>query len=300
MRISIVTLALDLPRYLDEALGSVEADPSLELEHLIVHDGHETAFESLVQRYPHIRFIRGQGAGATPAAVLGIQAATGDFILLLHGDDRLVPGALKALAAAASNRPDVKIWSGRMRIFQILPDGREVTVRLISTPDATRMSIGNVCDDIPLLTARFVRATVYSEIGNFDPAFPESSDREFMLRAVMANVPEAPLGVIVSEMRMHEESRTLHRRSGWIPPYLQEHLRIADLWLKRPAVSRPVRRSLRNWRARESLRLAFYQYRTGHWRDALGLLRESNGADPLWIFRIGSVFVARRRRYRNK
>jgi glycosyltransferase involved in cell wall biosynthesis len=272
MRISIITLALDHPRHLDEALASVKDDPSIELEHIIVHDGDDGSFERLARQYPRIRFIRGGAAGATAAAALGVRSATGDFILLLHSDDRLMPGALQALAAAAAADTAVRIWSGGLRIFSALPDGREVTIRRLSSREETRLSLSNICDDIPLLTARFVHRSVYADIGNFNPAFPESSDREFLLRAVMANVPEAPLGVAVSDMRMHDESRTVHRRSGWVPPYLAEHLLMADAWLGRPDLDPAARRFLRNWRARESLRLAIYQMRTGHWRDALVLL----------------------------
>jgi hypothetical protein len=42
MRISIITLTLDSPRYFDEAVGSVEREENVELEHIVVHDGDET------------------------------------------------------------------------------------------------------------------------------------------------------------------------------------------------------------------------------------------------------------------
>ena len=208
MRISIITLTLDSPRYFDEAVGSVEREENVELEHIVVHDGDETFIDGLRQQCPAIKILKGRKAGPTAAAALGVEAATGDFILLLHSDDRLCPGALGRLAAAAAARPHVQIWTGGARIFRTLPDNREVTVRRMMGRDVTRLSLENVCDNIPLLSARFCHRSVFDEIGNFDPKFSESSDREFLLRAAMAGLREASLDVMVSELRLHEGSRT--------------------------------------------------------------------------------------------
>jgi len=300
MRISIVTLALDSPQYLDEAIHSVPVRGRFELEHLIVHDGDEACRNEIERRHPQITVLRGDGTGATSAAARGIDATTGDFILLLHSDDRLGPDALGRLVDCAAARPDVRIWTGGARIFCTLADGREQTVRLLLSRDLNEMSLGNVCDDLPLLSARFCHRSVYAEIGNFNLAYSESSDREFLLRAVMAGIVEAPLDVVVSEMRFHDGSRTIHRRSGWVPPYLAEHVRLAGAWLKRPDIETPVRRFLKNWQARELLRLIVYQCRAGQWRAAAGSLRRTELQNPLWIFRIATVLTALKRRARGQ
>jgi hypothetical protein len=161
------------------------------------------------------------------------------------------------------------------------------------------MALANICDNVPMLTARFVHRSVYETLGNFDLAFPESSDREFMVRAVMAKVPEAPLDACVSEMRMHDESRTVHGRTSAVPPYLAEHLRIADRWLQKPLSGTSEHRFFRNWRARESLRLFIYECRTGSWKNAWQLLRTCNKTDPLWCLRACSVLPAVWRRNRS-
>ena len=182
---------------------------------------------------------------------LGSRGGDGDFILLLHSDDRLCPGALGRLAAAAAARPHVQIWTGGARIFRTLPDNREVTVRRMMGRDVTRLSLENVCDNIPLLSARFCHRSVFDEIGNFDPKFSESSDREFLLRAAMAGLREASLDVMVSELRLHEGSRTIHYRRDGVPPYLAEHIQIADMLSKR-ATSTASPGDLQNWRARKA------------------------------------------------
>ena len=298
MRVSIITLTIDSSDYVDEAIGSVEHEGSCELEHIVVHDGTEGFTRRLAQKYPHIRFVRGSGAGATAAVALGVEASTGDFILLVHSDDRIRPGVLARLASQAAARPDVKIWTGGAQMFCTLPDGEELVVRRMVGEDMTRLSLENICDDMPLLSARFCHRSVFTQIGNFDPLFSESSDREFLLRAVIAGVPEGSLDVVVSEMRVHDESRTMHFRKDSTPPYLEEHVRIADQWLARKDISDQDRRFLRNWRAREMVRFIVYQCRGQHWRDAIRAFFREESADPLWIFRALSIVEARRLRHR--
>jgi hypothetical protein len=204
------------------------------------------------------------------------------------------------LAVEAAARPDVKIWTGGARIFCTLPDGREATVRWMLDRDLTQLSLENVCDIVPLLSARFCSREVFSQIGNFDSTFSESSDREFLLRAVIAGVSEASLDIMVSEIRMHEGSRTMHRRPGWVPPYLIEHTKMAEMWCSRPGVHRGTRRFLRNWRAREMLRLFVHQWRAGQWKEAAVGFMAQELKDPLWIFRIGTVLAVQQRRQRGQ
>jgi hypothetical protein len=202
------------------------------------------------------------------------------------------------LVVDATARPDVRIWTGGARIFRTLPDESEVTVRRMIGRDMTRLSLENVCDDIPLLSARFCHRSVFAEIGNFDPRFPESSDREFLLRAAMSGVKEASLDVMVSEMRLHNGSRTIHHRRDGVPPYLMEHIRIADMLSTRAGVDDRTQRFLRNWRAREMLRLFIHRCRRRHWKDAAVLLLGTGLMEPLWFFRIVTVLAAQKRRYR--
>jgi glycosyltransferase involved in cell wall biosynthesis len=296
MRITVVTVTNDWPPFADEAIASVKRDEAFELEHIVVADGAPEFADALSKQHPEIKVVQGRRAGATAAAAQGIEAASGDFIILLHSDDRLCAGALAQLAFCASERPQVKIWTGGVRIFRNLPGGGEATVRQVASPELTRLSLRNVCDHIPLLTARFCHRSVFAEIGSFDPGFSESSDREFLLRAAIAGVAEAPLGVMVSEMRVHEGSRTLNGRRDGVPPYFAEHVRIAEMWLARSCLDGRTRRFLQNWRAREQLRLVVHRCRMRQLGQAAGLIVRALLLDPLWMFRVTTVLAAQRHR----
>jgi glycosyltransferase involved in cell wall biosynthesis len=298
MRISIVTPTIDRSHFIEEAIASVPRLSQGEVEHIVVHDGRRAFTDALLARHPHLRILAGPGTGPTPAIAMGIAAATGDFIVYLSSDDRFCAGAFDALDKAAQARPEARIWTGGTRIFRTTPDGKEVTVRELVSPAVTSASLANLLDDLPLFTARFIHRSVYAELGNLDEQFPESSDREFLVRAALAGAIEAPLGVVLSELRQHEGSHTMHRKAGIVPPYLVEHLRLADLWLDRLDRASGSARLFRNWRAREVLRLIFYQLRASRWLEVAKTIRDAAARDPLWPLRAATSVGAWRRRRR--
>ena len=283
MKVSLITPTIDSSaRYIDETLRSVAAPPGVEIEHIVVHDGSAAFTRDLAARYPHLKFIAGKGKGDTAAAAQGFTAATGDFILQLNSDDRLAPGAIARLAERAGQRPDIRIWTGGTRMFAAGAVGVEETVRVIAGRKVTALNLANVFDDLPGILSRFLHRSVIARIGSVDPAFIAASDREFMIRAVMAGIPEDYLGLVVAELRMHEGSGTFHRRGGELPPYLAVHVRLADAWLARPDLPAWARPRFRRWRAREVLRLAVYQWRSGRRGEALRTAAREIAARPLW------------------
>src|SRR5579863_681706 len=282
MRISIVTPTIDRSTFIEEAVASVERQNYGDVEHIVVHDGGRAFTDALQRRHPQLHVLAGPGKGPTAAIAAGIAAARGEFVFFLSSDDRLSTSALAALDLAARMRPEVGIWTGGTRIFRTVEGRPETAVREVVSPRATAATLANLLDGLTLYTARFIRRSVYTELGNLDLRFPESSDREFLMRAHLAGTVEAPLGVIVSELRQHSGSHTMHGARHVVPPYLAEHLRLADLWLGRPDLSRAMIRTLRNWRAREVLRLAAYRLRAGQRQQALRGLGAAAIHDPLW------------------
>lgn len=299
MRLSIITPTIDSAVFIEECVASVRRDEGAEIEHIVVHDGTDAYVTALIARFPWLKILRGPGAGSTAAVRRGIEAATGDFVFWLNSDDRLLPGAIARLVVCAGERPDIMIWTGGTRIVAFAPPAPNVVVRVITDPDATALTLANVLDDLPLLTARFCRRAIFAQAGNLDPAFSECSDREFLIRVVMAGIGDAPLGVIVSELRQHEGSRTIHRRRRWVPPYFAEHLRLADLWLAKSGLPAATARLFRNWRAREALRLVVYQLRAGQWQNAMASAGAALASDPLWGLHALTTLGAWRRRRRS-
>lgn len=125
--ISIVVPAYNYAHLLPRAIDSVACQHAGDIELIVVDDGStDTTPEVLkeyVRRYPWIRSVRQENAGAASARNHGIRLASGRFVLLLDADDELLPGALSALGAAAAEHPDAGIVLGGL--ISVYPDGHE-------------------------------------------------------------------------------------------------------------------------------------------------------------------------------
>ncbi len=296
--LTIITPTIDDAQFIDDAVACIPAQEQHLVEHIIVHDGSAAFTRRLAGLYPWLRLIAGEGRGATAAVALGTAVATGEFVFYLASDDRLVTGALLALAEAASARPEVDVWTGGTRIFASGPDGREQTVRALDDPETIALKLANVLDDIPLMTARFVRREVYARVGAFDLHFSACSDREFALRMLLAGVREGFLRMRVSELRMHAGSATLRRPGQRIPSYLDEHIALAWQYVADPGITPSLRAAMRDWHARETLRKAYYALRAGETANALRSVGAALMRDPIWPLRARTAFAAHRLRLR--
>jgi glycosyltransferase involved in cell wall biosynthesis len=296
--VTIVTPTIDGSTYVDEAVDSVPLEERYLVEHIVVHDGSHGFVERLAADYPWLRFVPGEGRGATAAVVLGTAAAAGEFILYLGSDDRLLRGALTALAKAAAERPEIDVWTGGTRIFAMDVDAGTRTVRTLDDPGVTALNLGNVLDDVPLMTARFIRRAVYEWVGPLDERFSVCSDREFALRMILAGVREAALAVRVSELRMHKESFSVRPPGRWVPAYLDAHVELAWRHMSDRAAAPDVRAALRDWHARETLRKIYYEACAGEIVNFRRSLAIAFARDWAWPWRALSSGKAHRLRQR--
>lgn len=117
-KISIITPSLNRARYVEEALRSIllQGYPNLEL---IVIDGasHDGTVD-ILKRYSRwfTYWVSEPDRCNTHAMNKGLAQATGDIVSIIPSDDRLEPGALAAVAAAARARP-AQIIAGDYYVF---------------------------------------------------------------------------------------------------------------------------------------------------------------------------------------
>jgi glycosyltransferase involved in cell wall biosynthesis len=296
-KITIITPTIDTSHYVDEAIGSVPRDESGEIEHIVVHDGSSAFAQTLRDRYPWLCVMSGPGQGATAAVAAATPRATGDFVFLLNSDDHMLPGSIAALLRATASRPEIEVWTGGTRIRKNDRNG-EHTVRILDSAGTTALTLCNVLDDLPLMTARFVRRSVYDRIGPFDKHFSACSDREFAIRMILAGVREASLCVRVSELRLHDESRTIRNPGSGVPPYLAQHIEIACAQMIEEKVPMEVRAAFRDWHARERLRKIYYELRARQLWDACSTIQGAFSCDVLWPWRLRSLTSKLRLRHR--
>lgn len=298
MRLTIFTLTIDRARYAEEAIASVPRSESEDYEHLIVHDGSTAFTDRLKARFPWLRIVQGPGMGQFAASVAALKEARGEFLIPLNSDDLFVPGSLAAFMQASAARPHIDVWTGGTRLFEQLADGQQRSLRIVDDPAATALTLENVLQDLPLMTARFIHRRVYERLGLYDERYALCGDREFALRMALAGVKEAPLGIRLSELRIHDEALTHRRKGRSVPPYLPAHLGLARQMLERPDLPRAARKALQDWHGQEALRLVYYQGLSGTPVDAAKTLGRAFLTDPGWMLHALSTGRAVRLRRR--
>jgi glycosyltransferase involved in cell wall biosynthesis len=115
--ISVVTPNYNHGRFVTETIRSVAGQVYQPLEHIIVDDGStddsREIIAALAHEYPLVKLVvseRNQGAAA--AMHVGVQAASGDFIMYLGADDVLPPRSLSRFHDVVKDHPDAALICG--------------------------------------------------------------------------------------------------------------------------------------------------------------------------------------------
>src|SRR4029450_1113854 len=93
-KVSVVIPCYRQAHFLTEAIASALRQSYSNLEIIVVDDGSPDNTEEVVRRFPGVRYIRQRNQGLAAARNAGVRASTGDFVIFLDADDRLVPGAV--------------------------------------------------------------------------------------------------------------------------------------------------------------------------------------------------------------
>jgi glycosyltransferase involved in cell wall biosynthesis len=109
---TIVTASYNYGHYIRECLESVAAQDGVTLEHLIYDGGSTDNTADVVAEFPHAKFVQESDEGMSDAINKGFAAARGRWVMWLNTDDRLKPGALKAVLEFAKGKDDTDVIYG--------------------------------------------------------------------------------------------------------------------------------------------------------------------------------------------
>jgi glycosyltransferase involved in cell wall biosynthesis len=127
MPVSIVIAVRNGARYIAEAIESARVPEVAEI--LVVDDGSTDATRDIVNGLadPRVRLLSSAASGVSAARNTGARAATGEWLMFLDADDRLRPGAIAALLAAAQTASAaIAVYGDYDRID---PEGRAIGMR---------------------------------------------------------------------------------------------------------------------------------------------------------------------------
>lgn len=223
-RVSVVVPCYRYGHYLSQCVGSILAQPGVDVDVLIVDDASpddsaEVARE-LAAQDPRIRvLVHESNAGHIQTYNDGLLAVDGQYVVLLSADDMLAPGALARATALMEHNPRVAFTYGYPKNFTTTPE--------IGTDRQLGWSVWGGEQWIERTCRRgrsfimspevVMRGKVMRELVGYDPGLPHSADMDLWLRAAMRGdvghvhgPPQAYYRVHDSNMHLTTYSGTLH------------------------------------------------------------------------------------------
>lgn len=117
-RVSVVIPCYNYAHYLPEAINSALAQDYPNIEVIVVDDGSTDESAAVAGRYKDkVRLLRQSNKGLPAARNAGIRAASGEFVLCLDADDRILAGFCTCTAPVLANNPEVGIVATGLRFF---------------------------------------------------------------------------------------------------------------------------------------------------------------------------------------
>ena len=297
MRFTIITPCLNREKFIGEAIESVLAQEYEKIEHWIIDGGSTDDTLDIVRGYPHLRVLSEPDRGVYDALNKGLDRATGDAVIFLNSDDLLAPGTLALGRQIFENALGTQIISGGCEIFRRTENGREIKMHCYEDARQYQLNFRNVTLGLPNINARIFRLSVFEKLGRFDLAYPIASDRDLLVRAARANIPDAPVSKVLYRYRWHDGSLTMNAGSATVSQAQLDGLTLINRLLPDPTVTRDQQRILRQWRRECVATDVMVQVLNREFGEAITIFSRGfrqDAALPYTLCRLGLLAIGRR------
>lgn len=197
--VSIIIPCFRQAHFLGEAIESVLAQTYPHYEIVVVDDGSPDDPIQVVRRYSSVRYLRQKNRGLAAARNSGIQASTGEYLVFLDADDRLLPNHLQANIKAFQEHPDAGFVCGDYRWFGAEGAWHVHDCRPYPDHYATLLRRNFIGPPHVVLFKR----QIIQNVGGFREDVSPSEDQEMYLRIARA-FPIYCHHEIIAEYRRHD------------------------------------------------------------------------------------------------
>jgi glycosyltransferase involved in cell wall biosynthesis len=203
-KITLVTPNLNQGAFLEAAIQSVLDQGYPRLEYFIVDGGSQDNSLGLIERYASrlSGYLCEPDEGQVDALQKGFAMGSGDLYGWLNADDRLLPGALQAVAAAyrEAGQPSVLVGAGRM----VDANGRQLFERW--PDDLTHQAILQWRKWF-MQAAVFFSAASYQAVGGFARDLDYAFDFDLWVR-LSKQFRFVPVPCLLAEHARHADAKT--------------------------------------------------------------------------------------------
>lgn len=252
--VSVIIPCYNGERYLAEAIASVlnQSYPAFEI--IVVDnastDGSREIIDRYAQQYPQVKCLAlSPNQGAAGARNHAIPQTTGEYIVMVDCDDRLLPHAIETGVNALNVHPDWMFAFGPCRLIDETGKAASQGRKVLEQP-----VVGSVYQTLLRGTClnpfgrHIFRRTLFDRIGYLDRRFRATDDYDFYLRAA-AEFPCGSYNQPVVEYREH--SGTLSQQtqtSRHFREVLAVYARQQPFAARNPADAAAHQEGLQHWR----------------------------------------------------
>jgi glycosyltransferase involved in cell wall biosynthesis len=200
LRVTVLIPSYDGARYLRDAIETAQTQTRPPAEVIVVDDGSRDDSVAIAKSCAGVRVIEQPNQGVAMARNAGLRVATGDFVVFLDSDDRLLPHAIETGLAAFAAHPECGFVYGTSRVIDAggaeLPRPPRAPV-----PDASYRTFLEGKAMVPPSCGMFRRAAV-DAVGGFRQERVPTEDYDFYLRVARRH-PIHCHDRLVTEYRRH-------------------------------------------------------------------------------------------------
>lgn len=109
---SVITPSLNQADYIEETLQSVLAQDYSDFEHIVIDGGSTDHTFTVLERYPHVKWISEPDEGRADALNKGFRMAKGDIIAWINTDDYYTEGAFERVVRFFETNPEEYAYAG--------------------------------------------------------------------------------------------------------------------------------------------------------------------------------------------
>lgn len=206
---SVIVPCFNQGHFLAEAIESAIGQTYGRVEVIVVDDGSSDNGFEVAGRYPGVRRLQQDNSGVAAARNFGMRESSGDFLVFLDADDRLLAEAVEVGMEALAKRPGVAFVAGMSR--DIAEDGR--VVREARQPLVTQDHYIRLLEDCFIWSGSSVvyRREAIEAVGGFNERLDAGDDYELYLDVARRH-PIFCHAEVVTEYRRHGSNTTRDAR----------------------------------------------------------------------------------------
>jgi glycosyltransferase involved in cell wall biosynthesis len=198
--VSIILSYYNEVRFIAEAVESAKSQTYKNIEVIVVDDGSTEQAHQHLLTIPGIKVIRQTNGGAAAARNRGLAESSGDYIVFLDHDDRLMPNAVESHFEALKMKPGAGlIFAARRDIDE---RGNVTGSPYICVPRRNYFHTLLETNPIHCPATAMLSREALNQVGGFDPSVEPGDDWDLYIR-IAHDFPVLRHTALVAEYRIH-------------------------------------------------------------------------------------------------